>query len=68
MSHLTLAQGDSMFNETNKPIVAHRIEERSHVGVYNPVHLRAGNPERESVQRIMLEHRGEDSLGMDTPS
>jgi hypothetical protein len=43
-----------MFNETQKPVVAHRIEESSDVGVYNPAHLRANNPESECIQRIVL--------------
>jgi hypothetical protein len=43
-----------MLNETDKPVVAYRIEKGSDVGIHDPAHLRANYPERESVQRIML--------------
>jgi site-specific DNA recombinase len=46
--------GDPMLNEPDEPLVTHRIEKGSDVDVYNPVHLRLGNPDGECIQRIVL--------------
>jgi hypothetical protein len=42
---------DAVLNETYQPLVTDRIEEFLDVSVYCPVHFRAGNPDRQSVQR-----------------
>jgi len=45
---------DAVFNETHQPLVADRIEESCNIGVHYPVHLRAGDPNSQGVQRIVL--------------
>src|SRR5260370_7066819 len=45
---------DAVFNETHQPLVTDRIEESRDISVYYPVHLRAGNPDSQGVQRIVL--------------
>jgi hypothetical protein len=40
--------------KAHQPLVTDYIEESRDVGVHYPVHLRAGNPDRQSVQRIVL--------------
>jgi hypothetical protein len=45
---------NSVFHEADQPFLVDRIEERLDVGVQYPVHLGAGDPDRQRVQRIML--------------
>jgi len=45
---------DAVFNETHQPLVTDSVEESRDISIYYPVHLRAGNPDGQSVQRIML--------------
>jgi hypothetical protein len=45
---------DAVFDKAHQPLVTDRIEESRDIGVHYPVHLRAGNPNGKSVQRIML--------------
>jgi len=42
------------FDEADEPVLAHRIEEPSNIGVQNVVHLPAVNPDMERIQRIVL--------------
>ena len=44
---------DTMFQETDQPLLADFVEERSNVGVQYPVHLRALDPDNERIQRIV---------------
>lgn len=43
-----------MFQEPDQPIVADRVEKRSHVAIQNVVHPPTGNPESQRIQRIVL--------------
>jgi site-specific DNA recombinase len=54
--------GDPVFNETDEPLVTHRIEKCSDVDIYNPVHRRLGNPDSECVQRIVLAALGPEPI------
>ena len=42
-----------MLQEANQPFLVDFIEERSNVGVQNPVHVRAVDPDSERIERIM---------------
>src|SRR5438477_2319558 len=46
--------GDPVFDKADQPFLADRIEEGPNVRIENPVHLVAGDPDHESIQRIML--------------
>src|SRR3984893_1208065 len=45
---------DAVFDKAHQPLVTDCIEESRDIGVHYPVHLRAGNPDSQGVQRIML--------------
>ncbi len=45
---------DAVFQGTDQPFVAERVEEPRNIGVQYPVYLRAGDPGRQRVQRIVL--------------
>src|SRR5204862_130442 len=45
---------DPMLDETDQPTLTDFVEEGSNVRVKNEVHLLVGDPDRQSVQRIML--------------
>jgi hypothetical protein len=45
---------DPVFDETDEPVLAHRIEKPGNVGVQNVVHLSAVDPDMERIQRIVL--------------
>src|SRR5258705_2104065 len=45
---------DPVFDETDEPVLAHRIEKPGNIGVQNVVHLSAVDPDMERVQRIVL--------------
>ncbi len=47
------AVADPMFDEADQPLMADRIEEAGDVGIQNPVHLGAGDPDSERVERIV---------------
>ena len=53
---------DAMFNKAHQPLMTDRIEEPRDIGVHYPVHLRAGNSDGKSVQRIMLAASGSESV------
>src|SRR5215467_3895839 len=42
-----------MLKEPDEPVLAHRVEERSDIGVQNEVHLPAGDPDTKRIHRIM---------------
>src|ERR1700686_2411194 len=42
-----------MLQKLDEPLLAHRVEERSDVGVQYPVHLCAGDPDHERIHRIV---------------
>jgi site-specific DNA recombinase len=44
---------DPVRDEADQPVVADRLEEARDVGVQDPVHLRALDPDREGVQRVV---------------
>src|SRR3954465_3624960 len=44
---------DPVLNEPDQPFLAHRVEERLDVGVQYEVHLLAGNPDTEGVERVV---------------
>src|SRR3981081_1891867 len=44
---------DPMFQETDQPLLANLIEERSDVGVQDEAHLVAVHPDTERIQRVM---------------
>src|SRR3954451_20091077 len=44
---------DPVLHEPDQPFLAHRVEERLDVGVQYEVHLLAGNPDTEGVERIV---------------
>jgi hypothetical protein len=44
---------DPMLHELDQPFLAHRVEERSDIGVQYPVHLLAADPDHERIHRIM---------------
>ena len=44
---------DPMLHEPDQPFLADRVEERPDVGVQDLVHLPAGDPDHQRVQRIM---------------
>src|SRR6266446_2942088 len=46
--------GDPMLDETDQPTLADFVEKGSNVRVKNEVHLLVGDPDRQSVQRIVL--------------
>ncbi len=44
-----------LIHKTDQPVMAERVEEPGDIGVQYPVHLGAGNPDRERVQaRVVL--------------
>ena len=45
---------DAVFDKADQPLVTDRVEESRDIGVQNPVHLRASNPDSQGVQRIVL--------------
>src|SRR5208282_1678865 len=45
---------DPVFHEPYQPLSADRVEERSDVGVYDPVDLACSDPIRQRVQRVVL--------------
>lgn len=45
---------NAMFEETDQPFVADRIEERAQIGVDDPIHLLRADRVRERVKRIVL--------------
>src|SRR6267143_4818840 len=53
---------DPMLHEANEPFLAHRVEERSNIGVQYPVHLRALDPDAERIQRIVRAAPGSESV------
>ena len=42
-----------MLREPDQPIMLHRVEKGSNVGVQNPVHLRPSDCRRQRIQRIV---------------
>ena len=44
---------DPLRDETDQPVMAHRVEEPGDVGVHNPVHRPAGDPDIERIERVM---------------
>ncbi len=53
---------DSMFDETDQPIVVDRIEERADVGVNDPVDGFPADPDCERIQRIVLAATGSETV------
>src|SRR5262245_51282724 len=55
LSHLRIDApvADPMLHEPYEPFLAHRVEERSDVGVQYPAHLPAVDPDTERIQRIV---------------
>src|SRR6266849_6508833 len=51
MEHAPVA--DPVFQETDEPSLAHRVEERLDVGVQYEVHLSAADPDDERIHRIV---------------
>ena len=54
---------DTVFDESDQPLVAYRVEEPRNVGVQYPVHLSAADPDREGVQRIVLAASRPEAVG-----
>jgi hypothetical protein len=46
--------GNPVFEKPEHPLVIDFIEERADVGIHDPVHLSALDPDRERVQRLVL--------------
>jgi hypothetical protein len=44
---------DTMFQESDQPLLADFVKERSDIGIQYPVHLRALDPNNERIQRIV---------------
>ena len=42
-----------VFHKAGQPLLAHRVEERPDVGVQYPVHLPAGDPDHQGVERVV---------------
>ena len=58
-SHLRIrrsmrAIADAMFHEPHQPVMAEPVEELLDIGVHDAVHVRARNPDRQRIQRIVL--------------
>ena len=53
---------DAVFDKAHQPLVTDCIEESRDVGVHYPVHLRAGNPDSQGVQRIVLTASGSEPV------
>ncbi len=58
---------DTMFQESDKPLMTYRIEERTYVGVQNPVYLGASDSERDRVQRVVLATPRSESIRSSGP-
>jgi hypothetical protein len=43
-----------VFQKAEEPRVAHALEERGQICIEDPLDVRAGNPERQGIKRIML--------------
>ena len=58
LSHLLIRritrESNTMFEETNQPLVANRVKEPADIGVQNPAHLCASDPDRQCIQRVVL--------------
>ena len=53
---------DTMFHETDQPLMVDRVEEPRDVGVQDPVHLAPVDPDRQRIQRIMLATPGPEPV------
>src|SRR5450631_2133556 len=53
---------DAMFHKPDEPLLAHRVEERTDVGVQYPVHLCAGDPDHERIHRIVRAASGPEPI------
>src|ERR1019366_9148952 len=53
---------DAMFHKLDEPLLAHRVEERTDVGVQYPVHLCAGDPDQERIHRIVRAASGPEPI------
>src|SRR4051812_29040413 len=53
---------DPMVQEAEQPFLVNRVEERPDVGVQDPAHLGAGDPNRDRVQRIVRAPSGPEPV------
>src|SRR5215218_1163186 len=53
---------DPVVQETDKPFLAHRVEERPDVGVQDVAHLGAGDPDRERIERVVRPAPGPEAI------
>jgi hypothetical protein len=53
---------DPVLREANQPFLADRIEEAPNVGVDDPAHLRAADPDHQRIQRIVLAAPGSEPV------